>query len=121
MSTMAESRRRRPPDDSAGLPVEPEPAANPRSPYDRDARRAARSRAARLSRLPFLYDFALRGRGQAALVLLLQGALALLLGLGGTRLVSGHWLARGAALAVLAAAVALQLLSRYSNARLGRR
>lgn len=119
---MAESRRPRaadgPNDPPSGDGAVPD---KDRSPYDREARRTARVKAARLSRLPFLYDFALKGRGPAAVVLLLQGALALLLGLGATRLVTGHWLARGSALAVLGAAVLLQLVSRYANARAGRR
>ena len=93
----------------------------PRPPLDREARRAARARIQRLSRLPFLYDFALQGRGPAAVATLVQVVLAIALGILGCYLVTGDPLPRYGALAVLAAAVLLQAVSRYLNARAGRR
>ena len=53
---------------------------------DKAARSAERARTNRLSRLPFLYDFALRGRTQAVLATLPQAALALVLALEGLHL-----------------------------------
>lgn len=88
---------------------------------DKQARRAHRARIARLSRLPPLYDFSLGGRAQAVTAVLAQGLLAVLLALVPLRLLTGSWLPRGAAIAVLAVAFALQGLSRYLNARAGRR
>ena len=91
-----------------------------RQAYDKAARRAERARINRLSRLPFLYDFAQQGRAQSIAATLLQSALALALVLVPVRLISGRWLPSGAVLLVLAAAFALQALSRYLNARAGR-
>lgn len=88
---------------------------------DKQARRAERARINRLSRLPLLYDFALRGRRQALLAGLVQVLLAIALTLVPLRLATGRWLPTGAALIVLAVAFALQALSRYLNARAGRR
>lgn len=96
----------------------PEPV-RPR--YNREARQAERARLSRLGKLPFLYDFSLQGRGQAIAAVLLQGALAFALGLGFMRLVSGEWLPPYAAIAVLAAALGMQAISRFLNARMGRR
>ena len=93
----------------------------PRPTYDRAARRAERARIARLSRLPFLYDFSLRGPGQAALVSLLQISLVIAVVLVPARLLTGQWLPPFAAVVVLAVAFGLQGLSRYLNARAGRR
>ena len=89
--------------------------------YDKAARKAERARINRLSRLPFLYELAQQGRAQALLATLLQSALAIALALVPVRLVSGRWLPTGAVLLVLASAFALQALSRYLNARAGRR
>ena len=89
--------------------------------YDKEARRAERARINRLSRLPFLYDLALRGRAQAVAATLLQSALAIALALVPVRLATGDWLPRFALLLVLASAFALQALARYLNARAGRR
>ena len=93
----------------------------PRPPLDREARRAARARLQRLSRLPFLYDFALRGSGSAALATLVQVVLAIGLAVLGCYLVTGEPLPRYGALAALGVAVLLQAVSRYLNARAGRR
>ncbi len=89
--------------------------------FDKAARKAERARINRLSRLPFLYDFALTGRVQAVCAGLLQIGLAIAFTLIPLRLLTGVWLPRAAALLVLAIAFALQALSRYLNARAGRR
>jgi hypothetical protein len=52
---------------------------------------------------------------------LLQSALAIALALVPLRLATGQWLPRAALLVVVATAFALQALSRYLNARAGRR
>ena len=96
----------------------PEPAG-PR--YDRAARQAERARLSRLGKLPFLYEFSQQGRPQAIAAVLLQGALAFAVGLGFVRLVTGDWLPPFAAIAVLAAALGLQAVSRFLNARVGRK
>ena len=88
---------------------------------DKAARRAARARIARLSRLPPLYDFSLLGRWQAVLSVLLQGLLAVAIGLVPSKLLTGSWLPPAAALLVLAAGFGLQGVSRYLNAKAGRR
>jgi hypothetical protein len=93
----------------------------PPGPLGRDERRAARARAARLSRLPPLYEFSLRGRWQAIVATLVQAALAVALALVPAKLATGSWLPPGAALLVLASAFGLQFLSRYLNAQAGRR
>ena len=85
------------------------------------ARKAERTRINQLSRLPFLYDFALRGRAQAVVATLLQGALAIVLALVPLKLLSGRWLPAGAVIVVLGVAFALQAGCRYLNARAGRR
>ena len=88
--------------------------------YGKAARKAERARINRLSRLPFLYDFAQHGRAQSILATLLQSALAVAIVLVPVRLLSGRWLPGGAVLLVLASAFALQALSRYLNAKAGR-
>ena len=93
----------------------------PPGPLGKDERRAARARAARLSRLPPLYEWSLRGRRQAVVTILVQAVLAVALALVPAKLVTGSWLPPGAALLVLAAAFGLQFLSRYLNAQAGRR
>ena len=92
-----------------------------RAARDKAARKAERTRSNRLSRLPFLYDFALRGRAQAVVATLLQGALAIVLALVPLKLLSGRWLPAGAAIVVLGVAFALQAGCRHLNARAGRR
>ena len=94
---------------------------NPKPLYDKAARKAERSRVNRLSRLPFLYEFALRGRTQALLAGLVQVALVLVVVLVPARLVAGRWLPTGVGLLVLAAAFAFAGLNRYVNAKAGRR
>lgn len=101
------------------MPDDEQPAPRPR--LDKQARRAERARINRLSRLPFLYDFSLRGRAQAFLAVLVQTALAIALSLVPLRLLTGEWLPSGAALLVLAVAFGLQAASRYLNAKAGRR
>lgn len=103
------------PEDGTGPP----PPARPR--LDKAARQAERARINRLSRLPFLYDLALRGRGGAILATLVQTVLAIGLGLAVAGLISGELLPAYVALIVLAAALALQALARYLNAKAGRR
>ena len=89
--------------------------------YDRNARREARARINRLSRLPFLYDFAQRGTAQATLATFLQVALAIGLTIGIAYLLTGDPLPRYVALFALAVAYGIQALARYLNARAGRR
>jgi hypothetical protein len=89
--------------------------------YDKAARKAERARINRLSRLPFLYGFAQQGPAQSILATLLQSALAVAIVLVPVRLGSGQWLPTGVVLLVLASAFALQALSRYLNAKAGRR
>lgn len=88
---------------------------------DKAARRRERARSNRLSRLPFLYDFAQRGTPQVIVATVLQAALVVVLALVPVRLLSGSWLPPGAAIVVLAVAFALQAGCRYLNARAGRR
>ncbi len=88
---------------------------------DKEGRRAERARIGRLSRLPFLYDFALKGTARATLATLVQVALAIGLTIGGAYLVTGEPLPRYVALFALAAAYGLQGLARYLNAKAGRR
>ena len=89
--------------------------------YDKQARRAERARINRLSRLPFLYDYGLKGRRQALLATLVQAALAIGLALLIARLVTGRLLPTGVALIALVVAFSLQALARYLNARAGRK
>lgn len=89
--------------------------------FDKQARRAERARIARLSRLPPLYEFSQQGRPQAITAVVVQVLLAIAIGLVPVRLITGSWLPPGAALLVLAAAFGLQAISRYLNARAGRR
>ena len=103
------------------MPDTPAPTPEPRPRLDKAARKAERARINRLSRLPFLYDFALQGKAQAVLATLLQGAIAVALALVPLKLATGSWLPRGAALLVLAVAFGTQAVSRYLNARAGRR
>jgi hypothetical protein len=88
---------------------------------DREARRAERARINRLSRLPFLYDYAQRGLAQAVVATFVQVALAIALTLGVSYLVTGKPMPTYAALIALAVAYGLQAVSRYLNARAGRR
>jgi hypothetical protein len=90
-------------------------------PFSREHRQAERRRQARLSRLPFLYDFSLRGPRQAVQATILQTALILGVVLLPAKLATGRWLPTGITLVVLAVAVAVTWLSRYLNARAGRR
>jgi len=88
---------------------------------DKAARQAERARINRLSRLPFLYDFAQRGTPQVIAATLLQAALAIVLAIVPLKLVSGRWIPAGAVIVVLGVAFALQAGCRYLNARAGRR
>lgn len=94
--------------------------AEPQQAYDRQARKAARARQARLSRLPFLYDWSLTSPGAAAAVTVLQTLLVVVAVLVPAKLLSGRWLPPFIAVAVLAVAFGLQGLCRYLNARAGR-
>lgn len=89
--------------------------------YDRAARKAERARVNRLSRLPFLYDFALQGRRQALLAGLVQIVVVLLVSLVPARLATGSWLPPYVGFVVLAAGFAVQAIDRYLNAKAGRR
>lgn len=93
----------------------------PRPRLDKEARRTERARINRLSRLPFLYDFSLRGRAQAIVAVVVQTAIAIALSLVPLKLLTGESLPPGAALLVLAVAFGLQAVSRYLNAKAGRR
>jgi len=93
----------------------------PPGPLGKEQRRSERARVARLSRLPPLYEWSLRGRRQAVVTILVQAALAVALALVPAKLVTGSWLPPGAAFLVLAAAFGLQFLCRYLNAQAGRR
>lgn len=90
-------------------------------PFSREHRQAERQRQARLSRLPFLYDFSLRGPRQTVLATVLQAALVIGVALLPAKLATGRWLPTGITLVVLAVAIAVTWLSRYLNARAGRR
>lgn len=90
-------------------------------PFSREHRQAERQRQARLSRLPFLYDFSLRGQREAVLATVLQAALVIGVVLVPAKLLTGRWLPTGITLVVLAVAIAATWLSRYLNARAGRR
>jgi hypothetical protein len=92
-----------------------------RASFDKAARRAERARTTRLSRLPFLYDFAQRGTPQVIVATLVQATLAVVVALVPIKVLSGQWLPPGAAIVVLAVAFALQAGCRYLNARAGRR
>lgn len=91
------------------------------APFSREHRQAERQRQTRLSRLPFLYDFALRGPRQAVLATVAQAALVLGVVLVPAKLATGRWLPTGITLVVLAVALAVTALCRYLNARAGRR
>ena len=89
-------------------------------PFSKEHRKAERQRLSRLSRLPFLYDFSLRGPRQALLAVLVQAALVIGIVLVPARLLTGRWLPPGITLVVLAVAFAVTWLSRYLNAKAGR-
>jgi uncharacterized membrane protein YcaP (DUF421 family) len=89
-------------------------------PFSKEHRKAERARINRLSRLPFLYDFALQGKPQTVLAGLVQVVLAIGLALVVAQLLTGQWFPRWVALIALAIAFGLQAVSRYLNARAGR-
>lgn len=95
--------------------------AEQRPRLDKEARRAERARIGRLSRLPFLYDFAQKGTAQATLATLLQVSLAIGLTIGVSYLVTGEALPKYVALVALAVAYGVQALARFLNARAGRK
>lgn len=95
--------------------------ADERPRLDKQARRAERARIGRLSRLPFLYDFAQKGTAQATLATFLQVSIAIGVTIGVAYVVTGDPLPRYVALFALAVAYGLQALARYLNARTGRR
>ena len=90
-------------------------------PFSREHRQAERQRQTRLSRLPFLYDYALRGSREAVLATLVQAALVLGVVLVPATVRTGRWLPGGITFVVLAAALGTTWLCRYLNARAGRR
>lgn len=90
-------------------------------PFSKEHRKAERQRQARLSRLPFLYDFALRGQRESLLAVLAQAVLVIGVVLVPAKLLTGSWLPTGITLVVLAVAFLVTWLSRYFNARAGRR
>ena len=89
-------------------------------PFSKEHRKAERQRQARLSRLPFLYDFSLQGPRHVVLAVLAQAALVIGVVLVPAKLVTGSWLPPGITLVVLAVAFLVTWLSRYGNARAGR-
>lgn len=89
-------------------------------PYDKAARVEARARIVRTSRLPPLYDYALRGPWQARLAGLVQVLLVVAVTLVPARLVTGEWLPPLIALVALVVGFVVQAASRYLNARAGR-
>ncbi len=91
------------------------------APLSREHRRAERARVVQLSKLPFLYDFALRGLPQAIVAVLLQSALAIAIGLLIAKVATGEWLPGWILFLVLAVSFALQGAARYLNAQAGRR
>ena len=90
------------------------------APFSKEHRRAERQRQARLSRLPFLYDFSLRVQLETVFAVLVQAALVIGVVLVPAKLVTGSWLPTGITLVVLAVAFLITWLSRYLNARAGR-
>lgn len=90
------------------------------APFSKERRKAERQRQARLSRLPFLYDFSLRGQGEAVVATLIQAALVIGVVLVPAKLITGSWLPTGITLVVLAVAFLVTWLCRYLNARAGR-
>ena len=91
------------------------------APFSKEHRKAERQRQARLSRLPFLYDFSLRGPRETVLATLVQAVLVIAVVLVPAKLVTGRWLPPGITLVVLAVAFAVTWLCRYLNAKAGRR
>ena len=91
------------------------------APFSKEHRRAERQRRARLSRLPFLYDFSLRGQRQTLLAVLAQAALVIGIVLVPAKLITDRWLPPGITLVVLAVAFLVTWLSRYLNAKAGRK
>ena len=89
-------------------------------PFSKEHRKAERQRLARLSRLPFLYEFSLRGQRQTLLAVLAQAALVIGIVLIPAKLLTDRWLPPGITLVVLAVAFLVTWLSRYLNARAGR-
>lgn len=90
------------------------------APFSKEHRRAERQRQARLSRLPFLYDFSLQGTRQTLIATLVQAALVIGVVLLPARLLTGRWLPPGITLVVLAVAFGVTWACRYLNARAGR-
>ena len=91
------------------------------APFSKEHRRAERQRQARLSRLPFLYDFSLQGQRQTVLATIAQAVLVIGIVLVPAKLVTGSWLPPGITLVVLAVAFGVTWLSRYLNAKAGRK
>ena len=87
---------------------------------DKEARRTERARVNRLSRLPPLYDYSLRGRNQALLAGLVQVLLVLAVTLVPAKLLTGSWLPPFIGFIVLAVGFAFQAGNRYLNAQFGR-
>lgn len=90
------------------------------APFSKEHRKAERQRQARLSRLPFLYDYSLRGQGETVVATLIQAALVIGVVLVPAKLITGSWLPTGITLVVLAVAFLVTWLCRYLNARAGR-
>ena len=90
-------------------------------PFSKEHRKSERQRQARLSRLPFLYDFSLQGQRQAVVATLVQAALVIGVVLVPAKLITGSWLPPGITLVVLAVAFGVTWLSRYLNAKAGRK
>lgn len=101
---------------SRTAPPPPPPVERPL--HDKEWRRAERRRIARLNRLPGPFrDYADRGRPQAIAVNVLQGLIAIAIGLLVLRTATGQWLPAYSAVVVLAVAVGLQAVCRSVNKR----
>ena len=111
--------RQRKRDRRAGVSAPPPPPRAPERPlHDKEWRKAERRRIARLNRLPDPFrSWADRSRGHAAAVNVLQGLLAIAIGLLLMRVVTGQWLPPYSAVIVLGIAVGLQAVCRSVNRR----
>ena len=97
-------------------PPPPVPQQPERPLHDKEWRKAERRRIARLNRLPDPFrSWADRGRPHVVAVNVLQGLVAIAIGVSLMRLTTGQWLPPYAAIVVLAVAVVLQAWCRAVN------
>ena len=110
--------RQRKRDRLASASAPPRPPVPERPLHDKEWRKAERRRIARLNRLPDPFrSWADRSRGHAAAVNVLQGLIAIAIGLVLMRVTSGQWLPPYSAVIVLGIAVLLQAVCRSVNRR----